>query len=256
MRAILLGVILGLGFSGCCSAHRSWCDGYGSCVTPGETGSCVDTCPTDGCSPTRCSPPGSPFQKRGLFSSSCLFSEAEDSCGGYAPCFQSAPICGGCSTCGEVFSSGMPVNGCSSCSSCSQGDTFQSHPMETTAPSVSSGTWCASCQQYHEAPPQSPAATSEVPPPGVPQPVQQPVAPPPPPAATPTSNAPAPTVEPTEASLRQLVPPQEWQPVAPRPLQLQPVYSPAAATIPVPATSQAAPATPAVQPVLWVPAAP
>lgn len=245
MRAILLSVSVGLCLMGCCSTHRSWTHGYGACVPQCDTYGCHDLSSTD------CRP-----KKVGLFSSTgWTSSHSRASC---PTCSPFASDCGCGAAHGEIFSDGMASGGCATCGE---------SPSYVSSPAMESfsGSWCASCQQHHApsppatptlSPTPAPALRHDAAAPTVPQPV------PPPPPTTDTALPPAPPVpapiqaEPTEASYRQPLLYQNWTPHQAAPLapQMQPVYSPAAAPI-VPAPSVTAPAT-AVQPVLWVPAAP
>ncbi len=243
MRALCLLALIGATLSGCCSTHRAWSDGYGSCVSPGDScdpcGSSCGSSSHKSClfgkksSPCRCSHCGSACGDCGAFGGGC-----GSSCGADF---------GGCSSCGDgmVFD-GMPSS--SGCSSCAQGQM------------INQGSFCPTCQQnqMNQMSP-TPAQSSS---PGMAPP------PPTPPAssASPMANAPEPTearlMQPmyTQPQMRMLtMQPLQVQPVQTQPVQYQEwqqhqaaspqVYNPPAQMVPQPPQT-------AVQPVLWVPAQP
>ena len=241
MRALCLLALIGATLSGCCSTHRAWSDGYGSCVP--ECGDCNSNSHR-GClfkkksACGRCSPCGDP----------CSCGSCGSACGS---------SCGGCSSgsCDQVFD-GTSSSGCSSCT---QGQTVYDG---STYSSMPSGTLCPTCQQNQMIPTPSQSIT--------PMPPTPPAAP-----ANPMQNAPEPTaarmMQPIQMQPMQMVPmqmvpmqPQQMQPLRMTPVQTQPVQyqewqphqTQIRSTSPYAPPAQATPRAQqtAVQPVLWVPA--
>lgn len=225
MRTLCLLALIGATFSGCCSTHRAWNDGYGSCVPQRD-----DSYPTQ--------------------HKSCLFKKSSGSryspCG--SPCGDCGNACGSpcgsefgdCSSCaGGMSYEGMPSSGCASCAqgqTADDGSTF-SMPQNST---------CPTCHQNHMSPTPS-----------------QSVAPPPPtPPAAPENPMPS-APEPTVAQMMQMSQAQ-MQPLRMLPTQAQPVQyqewqphqSPPPSLVPYnpPASLPAQQLQTVVQPVLWVPA--
>ncbi len=248
MRALCLLALIGATFSGCCSTHRAWTDGYGSCV-PQCDGSCPTThksCLFKKSSRSRCSscsPCGSPC------GSSC--GDCESGCGSV-----SGGDFAGCSSCagGQSFD-GMSTSECASCAqgqTAYEGSTYSSMPQSST---------CPTCHQNQM------MSTPTI------MPTQSVAPPPPTPPSTPANpmqNAP----EPTQARLMQPMQMHQMQPIqmpqpqaaplrllsAPtQPVQYQewqPHQSPPASSVPYNPPAQTPPqqTQTAVQPVLWVPA--
>lgn len=244
MRVLCLLALIGATFSGCCSPHRSWTKGFSACVSQG-----------DGCQ--------APRQKSSLF-------RKKNSCSRCSHCYDSCS--GGCAT--EMEYLGATPGGCSSCAQGGMvyGDSqYSDYSTEGAMPNA--GT-CPTCHQSHMIPQEF-----------APAPMQQstPIAPTPPAAPLPPEQ-PMPPAEPHQARMQQSMPmqpvrmsPQPMQPLLMLPQQAQPVqfqewqphqphqpqplqqplqqplslvpYNPPAQPVPQQAQS-------AVQPVLWVPAAP
>ena len=251
MRALCLLALIGATLSGCCSTHRAWSDGYGSCVPQCDSG-----CPT-------------PHQS--CLSKSCLFKKtsSRSRCSSCSPfgnpcgsdygssCEGCGSSCGsdfgGCTSCaGGMMSDGMATGGCASCA---QGQTAFDGSTYSLMPESSI---CPTCHQNHLTPTPSSSNYSPTP--------TQSVAPPPP---TPPSTAPIVTPDAPEPSAARMMQPMpirgvQMQPLRMLPTQNQPVqyqewqshqaqpqgmapYNPPAQAAPQPNQS-------AVQPVLWVPA--
>jgi|GEM_PF-5230907 len=252
MRALCLLALIGATLSGCCSTHRAWSDGYGSCVS-----GCGD------CSSN--SHKGCLFKKHSSRGRCSHCSPCGDSCG--FGCGSCETACGsngdGCSSCSnDMVFEGMASGGCSSCA---QGQTVYDGSTYSTMPS---STTCPTCQQNQMIP--SPSQSIAPIPPA-----------PPATPANPMQNAPEPTaarmmqpmqmqqMQPVQMVPMQMVPqpqpqPQQMQPLRMAPVQTQPVQyqewqphqTQNQTTIPYTPPAQAVSRTQqtAVQPVLWVPA--
>lgn len=277
MRSTLFLAIILSFVSGCCSAHRRWTDGYGSCVSPCEDGGCQSYC--ESC--------GSAHRKSCLFgkrSGRTRYTSSGVICG--AECGS----CGGCSSCGNgMIYDGMMSGGCSSCSSMQS--VYDGSGTMTSS--------CPSCQQQYSSesslqlPADSPSSTPTpstvppTPPASTPNPMQgEPPIPSPAPAPEPTTarmlmpmnspgsyiakplstQTPAQPMQPLFVVPAQALPVQYQEVSSPLPLpqpqsqSLVPYNPPAIETTPIPATPPTSASLPisssqtAVQPVLWVPA--